>query len=375
MPIAERRRRGSGSHRGHSRALPTTQQVQSRVQLGTSGGSCCLAIPVPLIAAHGGSYYAQTDRGAIATLAEEWSQAHSFDPRMVRVTSSSSGRGKRSAGKTATPIVQSAARAVRLLQAVFYSSEGRRLSELSRELGLHRATALRLLRTLEAEGVVSQDPRTKLYRPNPSALLVVASLFGRLRAVTSGAQDLLESLADTCSGTSMLASPLEGGRDMILVMHSLPKHGLMVKPTDRAPMHAVGTGKCYLASLPEDELEEWVRGGLPKITKQTITSPKRLIAKLAQVRTQGYVAQSGEFLEGSCSLAVPVLDEGGSFMAALELTVPETQMTEVALVRQCLQPLREAAARLSRDVLADLSHLGPRRDVSRNASPAARQAG
>lgn len=266
-------------------------------------------------------------------------------------------------GETTTrpsmPIVRSAARTVHILEALFYAPEGKRLTELSRQLGLHKVTALRLLRTLEREGVVQQDRATGAYRMDPRAWLPAASIFNRLYSAASAVQGTLDALAGSTHSTAMLAFPVEAQRSMTLAVRSLPQSELLARPRDLAPIHATASGKCYLASLPEDKVREWVAGGLPKVTNHTIASPQRLLEEIARVRAQGYCSQQEQLVPGCVSLAVPVRDSAGSFTAALELVAPLAHLTQSSMVRQYLRPLRQAATSLSGALAVPLADLDP----------------
>jgi DNA-binding IclR family transcriptional regulator len=53
-------------------------------------------------------------------------------------------------------------------------------------------------------------------------------------------------------------------------------------------MHALAVGKCYLASLSEQQLGERLRGKLEQVTEHTMVSRRALRAEIATVRETGY---------------------------------------------------------------------------------------
>jgi len=59
--------------------------------------------------------------------------------------------------------VQSVDRAIAILKSFSLERPERSVVELSRELGLHKSTVSRLIRTLEHGGLLSRDPDTKRY--------------------------------------------------------------------------------------------------------------------------------------------------------------------------------------------------------------------
>ena len=60
---------------------------------------------------------------------------------------------------------QTVQKALNLLEALVRSGQPRRLTELSRELGLTKPNVYRLLSTLSILGYVKKDPATTLYSP------------------------------------------------------------------------------------------------------------------------------------------------------------------------------------------------------------------
>src|SRR4029077_11834941 len=60
---------------------------------------------------------------------------------------------------------QTVQKALNLLEALVRSGQPRRLTELSRELGLTKPNVYRLLSTLSVLGYVKKDPATTLYSP------------------------------------------------------------------------------------------------------------------------------------------------------------------------------------------------------------------
>src|SRR5258707_1511155 len=60
---------------------------------------------------------------------------------------------------------QTVQKALNLLEALVRSDRARRLTELSRELGLTKPNVYRLLSTLSVLGYVKKDPATSLYSP------------------------------------------------------------------------------------------------------------------------------------------------------------------------------------------------------------------
>ncbi len=73
-------------------------------------------------------------------------------------------------------LVQSLSRGLGILSQFTADSRSLSLADLTRRTGLHRATAYRFARTLEAEGFLTFDPDTNLYSVGPAWAAALYSL-------------------------------------------------------------------------------------------------------------------------------------------------------------------------------------------------------
>jgi len=259
-------------------------------------------------------------------------------------------------------VVQSAARAVRIMRLLFLAREGRHLGELSEELGLHKTTALRLLRTLIAEGVVRKESPEGHYRLHPMSWMTIATRVPSV-SLPQVIKDLLQELAASTGATAMVVAPMVGTRSMVATMWALPQRVMRIDPNvvTAAPMHACAPGKCYLASLPEDELRKWMRHDLERVTGRTTTDVSALAKELTLVRKRGYAVDRDEFVAGAAGLAVPILDQAGNMVAALTLVAPAGEVTRagingwVPVLRRASLRLSEALASINESVTAECS--------------------
>ena len=96
----------------------------------------------------------------------------------------------------------------------------------------------------------------------------------------------------------------------------------------RVPLHCTASGKLFLAYLPPKDAHRLIRAvPLRRYTERTITSADALERELARIRTSGISTDSGEFLEGSVCLAVPVMDPRGRACAAVAVHGPAPRMS------------------------------------------------
>jgi DNA-binding IclR family transcriptional regulator len=261
-------------------------------------------------------------------------------------------RQSRAAGQEGRkrPVVQSAARGVRLLCLLARAREQKRLAEISAEMALPKVTVYRLLQTLVEEGLAVQGPEPGCYQISPYATVGMMSCCPDARVLQTGISQLLTALAQRTGATALLLIHSVGVPHLGIVDYALPERALVVRPHPgmRLPTHAVAAGKCYLAELAPERLEAWLGAGLAPITSATITDPEVLREQVTQVRTVGYAVNCEELAEGCWGMAVPVRDHAGKMVAALQLACPLTVMRMEEGVPRCLPLLQQGAEELQR---------------------------
>jgi DNA-binding IclR family transcriptional regulator len=204
--------------------------------------------------------------------------------------------------------VQSVERALALLDAVAAASpRGDTVAELALGCGINRATAWRLLATLEAHGLVDRDPGTNRYQ--------VGYTVARM-AAASGVDGLVRRthhvLERVCAQTGEAADLAVGRRtELVYVDEVAPSAVLTVNWLARpVPLHATSTGKAWLAWLPEAEVRGLLGTHLEGFTDATVTDVSRLLGELDQIRERGFATSAGELEPTLYGVSAPVLRPG-----------------------------------------------------------------
>jgi len=225
-----------------------------------------------------------------------------------------------------TARVQSVDRAVDLLLAVAAAGPGAAgVPALARVCGLNRATAWRLLKTLQARGLVTVDETTGRYALGLTALELGGAAGSG--AVIAAAHPLLERLSRQTGETVSLAMPGVGG--LTYVDEVTPTAVLTASWLGRTvPLHATSTGKALLAFLPAAEVDRVLAARLPAFTDATITTPEALAAELATTRARGYGTCAGELESSLYGVSAPVLDRSGHPLAVLSIWGPGDRVPE-----------------------------------------------
>jgi DNA-binding IclR family transcriptional regulator len=244
--------------------------------------------------------------------------------------------------------VQSVARAAGILELLAAESGELGVTELGRRLGVHKATASRLLSTLAEHGLVERHPTTDKYRLGFGLIHLAGVAMAGLDLVQQ-ARPILEDLAEKTSETVNLAV-LDG--DQVMHVDQIAGRRSIVSVSwvgRRTPVHCTSNGKVLLAFAPEAERERLLRQPLEAMTRNSITDPAKLRAHLEEVRTKGYAQTIEELEEGLNAVAAPVRSGNGDVIAAVSVAGPSFRMRPVELPRIAATTI-DAANSISRRI-------------------------
>jgi DNA-binding IclR family transcriptional regulator len=204
--------------------------------------------------------------------------------------------------------VQSLQRALALIDAIAVASpRGATVAELASACAINRATAWRLLATLEGHGLVERDPATSRYEIGYTVARLAAA--SGVDGVVRRAHLVLERVSAQTGEAAILALARRSG--LVYVDEVAPPSVLTVNWLARpVPLHATSTGKAWLAWLPEPEARGALGPVLEGFTDATVTDFGRLFGELAQIRKQGYAVSAGELEPTLFGVSAPVLRPG-----------------------------------------------------------------
>lgn len=221
--------------------------------------------------------------------------------------------------------VQSVDRAVRLLRAVADAGSGGAATVvLGEACGLNRATAWRILSTLEAHGLVVSDRPAGHWILGPGLVDIARSAGSDV--VLRDVRDVLERVALQTGETAALALLREGG--LTYVDEVAPSALVSVSWSGQpVSLHATSTGKVLLAWSTPEELTRLMPRRLKRFTDTTITERAELRADLDLTRERGYATCHGEFDASAWGVSTPVLDRTGRLLAVLSIWGPPPRVT------------------------------------------------
>ena len=249
----------------------------------------------------------------------------------------------------ATDFVESLDRGLRLLQVFGERSAPMTLSEIAGLAGLPRATARRILFTLQHGGYVTSDG--KLFAPTPHVLTLAGSYL-RSNHVVAVLQPALDEIATSAQEISSLA--VLDGDDVVFIARGSPTR-IFTGGVDigyRLPSFCTAVGRALLGRFGDVELKTKL-GAMKReaLTPQTMTDPKRLLSAIAADRTRGYSLVDREAEPHFRSIAVPVKRYDGTIVAAINIGAHVDRVSTDAMVRRFLPLLREQVERVMATLL------------------------
>ena len=241
----------------------------------------------------------------------------------------------------ATDFVESLDRGLRLLQKFGTTSGPMTLSDLARAAGLPRATARRILFTLERAGFVATDG--KLFTLTPHVLTLAASYLRSSQVVTV-LQPVLDRIATSAQEISSLA--VLDGEDVVFIARGSPARvfsaGLDIGY--RLPAFCTSVGRVMLGQLDDAELASRLSAMRREpMTPHTVTDPAALLATIIADRAQGYSLVDREAEPGFRSISVPIRRYDGTIIAAINMGAHVDRVSTGEMIDRFLPLLREGA--------------------------------
>lgn len=243
--------------------------------------------------------------------------------------------------------VRAVERTLNILFLISSASEPLSLSEISGSTGVDKATALRLLATLEVFRLVQRDEKNRTFAIGAGAWQLASSYQSELKTIS---EKHLRKLRDmTGESVSLVVSR---GLDRVMLTAIEATHELRVvpKPNSVVPVYAGASGKVFMAFMSAPERARVIElTGLCPVNERSAMDQESFLASLEQVRRDGYAASVGDVTLGAVAVAAPVFGSRGEIVAVVSLRGPEARLTSDR-VHQLSPLVVEAARNIADDV-------------------------
>ena len=244
--------------------------------------------------------------------------------------------------------IQSLERAAAMLRLLAGGERRLGLSDIASSLGLAKATAHGILRTLQHEGFVEQDPNSGRYQLG-AELLRLGTTYLDVHELRARALVWTDDLARS-SGEAVYLGVLH--QQGVLIVHHVfrPDDSRQVLEVGAMqPLHSTALGKVLATYDPvaRSELAEVDRASF---TARTATGLDEVGSVLEAVRAHGYAVDGEETWEGVSAVAAPVFDRHRLAVGAVGITGAvervcrdgELRPELIAAVRDCARSVSRA---------------------------------
>ncbi|MFL6070706.1 MAG: IclR family transcriptional regulator [Actinomycetes bacterium] len=265
-------------------------------------------------------------------------------------------------GHSAVRTTGAADRVADVLEVLAAAGQPVTVTEVATRIGVHKATASRLLGTLAERGLVRRV--SEGYRLGPRLARLAVDAVTDL-GVVEVSRPILRELASATGEVAYLSLPM--GRAVLYLEHVAAARGGREEPwvwLRGSPLHCSSSGKVFAAYGAVPDLKDALQTPLPKRARRTISDPEEFMRLLPVVRKQGYAMSVDELEDGMSSVAVPVLTPTSSVLAAVGVAGPSQRLTPGRL-RTVSASARSAANVLARRALPLLAEASPMLSMDR----------
>lgn len=222
-------------------------------------------------------------------------------------------------------------RALDVLLLLYNNGQEMGISEIGRELNLHKSTVHRTLATLEAKGFVHQNIDngrywlgTKIYAMG----LLVGEKFSLADLIRPYAKRLFDEFQEVINVSILDKDSKDGYKSIIILKEADERKVLSVNPNvgSSSDAHASSVGKCLLAFSKGIKFNRFKP--LKIYTENTISDYEDLLVEIEKIRKLGYAVDNEEQEIGLFCIGAPILDKYGEAIAAISVSGPTARMKD-----------------------------------------------
>jgi IclR family pca regulon transcriptional regulator len=222
------------------------------------------------------------------------------------------------------------------------------LSDIAAATHMPAATARRCLLTLEELGYVTRSGRQFVLRPK---VLELGAAYLESMNIELLTKTHLEELARS-TGDSAALCVLDDTEIVYVARASIRTLiRLEAHVGSRFPAYATSTGRVLLAGLSANHLQHYFDTVKPEaLTDRTVTDPTKLRQIVEECRRTGYSAVEDELAYGVVALAVPVFNQSGRVVAAVNSSSHSRRISKTKLVRERFAMLQQVSRQISTEL-------------------------
>lgn len=248
-----------------------------------------------------------------------------------------------------TAPVRAVERAFAVLQVVVASPRSASLAQITKTTRLPKSSVSRMLVTLEHLEMVEQVGRRGRYRVG-AGLEVLAGRGTSPQVLKQLCRPHLENLVSLFGEDAALAVPEE--KKMLYISQVVADRTVHVQDWTghTFPLHTLATGQVCLAAWEPDQMRDYLRQDLVRVTAHTIIDPHVLRGRLQSARRHGFAWSHEESAVDISGVAAPVIGPHGKVVAALGVHGPTYRFPGTADGMEIGRRIRSVADQLTAEL-------------------------
>jgi DNA-binding IclR family transcriptional regulator len=217
--------------------------------------------------------------------------------------------------------VQSVTRALDILEVFPRFGPELGLSRIASLLHLNKATAYRLLSTLEERGYVERSPDSRDYRLGLRTFELGAYYQNQIKVRRIALAYMNEMVAGTRESAFLCVREADEAVCIERVEGNNEVNIFALRVGGKQPLHCGAAPRALLAGMDDAYLAAYTqRTGLPAFTPFTITRLDDLLDDVHNTRQQGFVISQNDASVGISAVGAPVYDHTGRVAASISLS-------------------------------------------------------
>jgi len=250
-------------------------------------------------------------------------------------------------------IVTAFIKGLNVIKAFDVESTSMTITDVAKKVDITRASARRLLLTLESLGYVIQYK--SLFSLTPKIIELGYSYFASL-PWTDLAYKNMKLISDETS-LSCSISVLDGGNSICIMRVAATRilsEGVHVG--SKLPAAYGATGRLFMAHMNPDELSTYLHTlPLKSYTKKSIVNYDELYQKILQEKDLGYQLVEEELEEGLYAIAVPIYNSKNKIIATMNVA-SHLSYKNINFLKGTVLPLLQEAAKHTTEAIVLLKH-------------------
>jgi DNA-binding IclR family transcriptional regulator len=239
-------------------------------------------------------------------------------------------------------IVPALERGLRILGEFNAGTQTLNPTDIAKRLGIPRASAFRMMQTLERLGFLTRVNEGGDYRLGVAVLRLGYEYISSLELVELGLP-IINSLRDLTGCSAHVT--VRDGRDVVFLAKAASPAAIFtsIHIGTRLPAHATVLGRLLLSDLTDEALDAlYPEETLKVFSPQTPRTLPELKALLEVDRRRGYVISQSFFEQGLSVVGAPVHDHRGAVVAAISIAIHSASIDPAQQENFCQEVLASA---------------------------------